>query len=358
MRALVEAAPPPTTEAFGAAWRPCASLMILFGHGQLFDRHPLEVEIVHRAHRFGLAGASVLRGLEGLGASHTVHSGYTPVLQGPVRGAPMLVLIIDSEAKINVSFWNSPTSAITCWPRSTPLACTVALRRPVGRAGRRCATGGRFIGSPRARTPPEPGVVHDVHAAPASAEEMAADGPLGRFDTQVLSLIVAHRRPALARAARAVTILGEPAVALSAVAAAAAWRGIHDRGSGSDRAVLGRVTVALAAGVGGRAVLCRAIRRVRPPATIWRAVPEGASFPSKHTTYAGLCGGLVVFLAAPGSSAHVRTAALGAATVVGASRLVLGVHWPSDVMVAGALVSGLLSWVVHTPSRYRQNREG
>lgn len=101
MRGLVEAAPPPTTEAFGGAWRPCASLMILFGHGQMFQRHPLEVEIVHRAHRFGLAGASVLRGLEGLGASHTVHSGYTPVLQGPVRGAPVMVLIIDSEAKIN-----------------------------------------------------------------------------------------------------------------------------------------------------------------------------------------------------------------------------------------------------------------
>ncbi len=101
MRALVEAAPPPTAEAFGGTWTPCASLMILFGHGEMFHRRPLEVEIVHRARRFGLAGASVLRGREGLGASHTVHSGCTPVLQGPVRGAPVMVLIIDSEAKIN-----------------------------------------------------------------------------------------------------------------------------------------------------------------------------------------------------------------------------------------------------------------
>lgn len=195
--------------------------------------------------------------------------------------------------------------------------------------------------------------MHDVHATLASADEMAADGPLGRFDTQVLSLIVAHRTPALAATARAVTILGEPAACLSAVAAAAAWRLSHDSASGSDCPMLGRVASALAAGVGGRAVLCRALHRPRPPATIWRVVPEGASFPSKHTTYAGLGAGLVAFLAVPGGSARVRTAALAAATVVGASRLVLGVHWPSDVVAAGALVSGLLEWVVHPPSRHR-----
>jgi PII-like signaling protein len=73
----------------------------VLGHGEMFHRHPLAVEIVHRARRFGLAGASVLCGWEGLGASHTVHSGCTPLLQAPVRGAPVMVLIIDSEAKIN-----------------------------------------------------------------------------------------------------------------------------------------------------------------------------------------------------------------------------------------------------------------
>ena len=192
--------------------------------------------------------------------------------------------------------------------------------------------------------------MHDVHTAQARADEMAPDGPLGRFDTQVLRLIVAHRPPALAQAARAVTMLGEPTVALGAVAAAAAWRLIQDCASGSDPRALGRVAVALVVGVGGRSGLCRALRRSRPPAAIWLAVPEGASFPSKHTTYAGLCAGLVVVLAAPGSSAHARTAALGAATVVGASRLVLGVHWPSDVVAAGALVNELLGWVVRPVS--------
>lgn len=194
--------------------------------------------------------------------------------------------------------------------------------------------------------------MHDVHARPASAAGMAADGPFGRFDTRVLSLIVGHRTPALAATARAATILGEPAAAMSAVAAAAGWRLSHDSASGSDWPVLSRVAVALTVGVGGRAVLCRAIRRPRPPATVWRVVPEGASFPSKHTTYAGLCAGFVVFLAVPGRSARVHTVALGAATVVGGSRLVLGVHWPSDVLAAAALVSALLEWVVRPLSRH------
>nr|WP_322769993.1 DUF190 domain-containing protein [Frankia sp. Cr1] len=35
---------------------------------------PLASEIVHRAHRAGLAGASVFRGVEGFGASSIVHT--------------------------------------------------------------------------------------------------------------------------------------------------------------------------------------------------------------------------------------------------------------------------------------------
>lgn len=40
----------------------------------LVQRKPLYSEIVHRAHKAGLAGASVFRGVEGFGASSLIHT--------------------------------------------------------------------------------------------------------------------------------------------------------------------------------------------------------------------------------------------------------------------------------------------
>ncbi|MGH8791801.1 MAG: DUF190 domain-containing protein [Stackebrandtia sp.] len=64
------------------------------------DRHrgrPLYSEIVHRAHASGLAGASVLRGIEGFGASSRIH---TTRLLSLSEDMPIAVIIVDSEEKV------------------------------------------------------------------------------------------------------------------------------------------------------------------------------------------------------------------------------------------------------------------
>jgi PII-like signaling protein len=65
------------------------------------DRHhhkPLYGEIVHRAHAAGLAGATVLRGIEGFGASSSVH---TTRLLSLSEDLPVVVVLVDSPERID-----------------------------------------------------------------------------------------------------------------------------------------------------------------------------------------------------------------------------------------------------------------
>jgi PII-like signaling protein len=64
------------------------------------DRHankPLATEIVHRAQRAGLAGATVLRGIEGFGASNHVHTARILSLSNDL---PIVVVIVDDAERI------------------------------------------------------------------------------------------------------------------------------------------------------------------------------------------------------------------------------------------------------------------
>jgi PII-like signaling protein len=77
----------------GAAVR----LTIFIGADDVWRRRPLYTEIVHRAHAAGLAGASVLRGIEGFGASSRIH---TARLLSLSEDLPVVVVIVDEEEKI------------------------------------------------------------------------------------------------------------------------------------------------------------------------------------------------------------------------------------------------------------------
>jgi PII-like signaling protein len=77
----------------GAAVR----LTIFVGEYDKWQHKPLYTEIVHRAHAAGLAGATVLRGVEGYGASNHIH---TTRILSLSEDLPMVIVIVDGEDKI------------------------------------------------------------------------------------------------------------------------------------------------------------------------------------------------------------------------------------------------------------------
>jgi PII-like signaling protein len=72
-------------------------LSIFVGEGDLWHHKPVYAEIVHRAHKAGLAGATVIRGLEGFGASSRIHA---PHLFRLSEDMPLLIVIVDGEERI------------------------------------------------------------------------------------------------------------------------------------------------------------------------------------------------------------------------------------------------------------------
>jgi len=73
-------------------------LTIFIGESDRHGHTPLATEIVHRAHAAGIAGATVLRGVEGFGASNHLHTTRILSLSNDL---PMIVIIIDSAERID-----------------------------------------------------------------------------------------------------------------------------------------------------------------------------------------------------------------------------------------------------------------
>jgi uncharacterized protein len=76
---------------------PALRLTIFIGESDRWHHRPLYTEIVHRAHHAGLAGASVLRGIEGYGASSRIHTNRLLSLS---EDLPIVVVIVDAEERV------------------------------------------------------------------------------------------------------------------------------------------------------------------------------------------------------------------------------------------------------------------
>ena len=72
-------------------------MTVFINENDQFHHRPLYTEIVHRAHAAGLAGASVVRGFEGFGASSRIHTTRILSLN---ENLPVLVVIVDRPARI------------------------------------------------------------------------------------------------------------------------------------------------------------------------------------------------------------------------------------------------------------------
>lgn len=73
-------------------------LTIFVGESDQHQHRPVYVEIVERAHRFGLAGATVLRGMEGYGAASHIHTSRILRLS---EDLPVVVVIVDTTERID-----------------------------------------------------------------------------------------------------------------------------------------------------------------------------------------------------------------------------------------------------------------
>lgn len=81
------------TQLTGSALR----MTVFVGESDTWHRKPLFSEIVHRARRAGLAGATVFRGVEGYGASSAIH---TTRLLSLSEDLPVSVIIVDPAERI------------------------------------------------------------------------------------------------------------------------------------------------------------------------------------------------------------------------------------------------------------------
>ena len=77
---------------------PAVRLTIFLGEDDTWHHKPLYHEIVSRAHHAGLAGASVLRGIEGYGAGSRIH---TSRLLSLSEDLPIAVVIVDVPERIS-----------------------------------------------------------------------------------------------------------------------------------------------------------------------------------------------------------------------------------------------------------------
>lgn len=167
-------------------------------------------------------------------------------------------------------------------------------------------------------------------------------GGTGPLDRQVYEALYAGGHPALIELAKAGSLLGDPRLLVPAALAAAMWLWWK----GHPHTALTMLAVPLV-GRGVNSLMKVDVQRLRPTIEPHLVVEQSNSFPSGHAA-----GSMIFFLTLALLLTHrgpwrrwAASAAVGVAMLVGTTRIMLGVHWPSDVV--GGWAFGVL-WVLLT----------
>lgn len=170
-------------------------------------------------------------------------------------------------------------------------------------------------------------------------EDVTANNGLARSDRAHLHPFIAHRSAALVDVARGASDAASIAV-LIGVAVVVAWalwrRGVNLVWAGTPAVSLGIAAVAAS-------LIKQLVGRPRPPLALRLATEHEPSFPSGHATditalaVAVTVVVAIVVLRRPLARVGVVASGVFLAAAVGLSRLVLGVHWPTDVAAGWAL---------------------
>jgi undecaprenyl-diphosphatase len=164
----------------------------------------------------------------------------------------------------------------------------------------------------------------------------------GSLDRTIYQALYAGGHPALVTIARIFTALGEPTVLIGAGFLIALWLWWRGRGRFASMLLL-----VILVGRGVTEVEKLAVARPRPELEPHLSVVKTWSFPSGHAT-SSMIFYLTLALALAAGTRWQRPAALAAvllSLLIGLSRVMLGVHWPSDVV--GGWAFGML-WVLVT----------
>jgi len=164
----------------------------------------------------------------------------------------------------------------------------------------------------------------------------------GPLDGTIYEALYAGSHPALVAIARFFTLLGEPTVLIAAGVLCALW--LWHAGHRHLPWVLIAITMV---GRGVAEVQKLSIARARPDLEPHLVVVQTSSFPSGHATSSMIFYLTIALTLTAGTRWHrpAAAAAILLSLLVGISRVMLGVHWPSDVV--GGWAFGLL-WVLLT----------
>jgi undecaprenyl-diphosphatase len=163
----------------------------------------------------------------------------------------------------------------------------------------------------------------------------------GAVDREILLALYAGSRPLLVSMARGFTALGEWPVVVLVSVAAAAWLVYRREASAALLLLAGTLLARLLV------ILQKAgFDRLRPDEHLRLVEVSSKSFPSAHSANSMLVYPLcAVLLAPPRWRLPVVAATILLALCIGISRVLLGVHWPSDV-VGGWAFGGLAALAI------------